>query len=196
MSKTSDSGSGGKRPAGNDARGKPGRDEILARLAALSVPATSPDGSVALAVNADGVLTRLRLSDAVNQQTPADIANNVLQAYAQAQRASAHRSRALLASLGADGHVMDQLRRRMAFQPEFASAPQNRREAADYGAPAGPEATTNPFTAKDRRKPRDTEYEYLKDRSFPGYRLVPPVPDIPEPEPPWDGESFRAIGER
>ncbi|WP_142003709.1 hypothetical protein [Amycolatopsis cihanbeyliensis] len=44
--------------------------------------------------------------------------------------------------------------------------------------------------------PRDARNEYLKDRSLPGYNLVPPVPEAIEARPPSDDwyDGFRVRG--
>lgn len=93
------------------------REALLAELSALSATATSADGAVSLAVNTDGVLTRLRLTDAVSGMTPAEIADAVLRTYIDAQRESAQRTGQLLAQVGAGGYVLDRLRWRMQFEP-------------------------------------------------------------------------------
>lgn len=100
---------------------KPDRDALLAELTALTATATSADGAVSLAVNTDGVLTRLRLSDAVSRMSPAEIADAVLRTYVEAQRDSAKRTGELLAPLGTRGYVMDRLRWRTEFEPPAAA---------------------------------------------------------------------------
>jgi hypothetical protein len=96
---------------------KPDRDALLGELSALSATATSADGAVSLSVNTDGVLTRLRLSDAVSRMSPDEIADAVLRTYVEAQRDSAKRTGELLAPLGSGGYLMDRLRWRMRFEP-------------------------------------------------------------------------------
>jgi hypothetical protein len=96
---------------------KPDRDALLDELSALSATATSADGAVSLSVNTDGVLTRLRLSDAVSRMSPDEIADAVLRTYVEAQRDSARRTGELLAPLGSGGYLMDRLRWRMRFEP-------------------------------------------------------------------------------
>ncbi|MGK3200616.1 YbaB/EbfC family nucleoid-associated protein [Amycolatopsis sp. MEPSY49] len=93
------------------------REALLAELSALSATATSADGAVSLSVNTDGVLTRLRLTDAVSGMTPAEIADAVLRTYIDAQRESAQRTGQLLAQVGTGGYLMDRLRWRMQFEP-------------------------------------------------------------------------------
>src|SRR5213078_3147201 len=82
-----------------DRPAKPDRETLLAELDALSATATSADGAVSLSVNTDGVLTRLRLTDAVSGMSPAEIADAVLRTYVEAQRESAKRTGQLLAPL-------------------------------------------------------------------------------------------------
>lgn len=96
---------------------KPDRDALLGELSALSATATSADGAVSLSVNTDGVLTRLRLTDAVSRMSPDEIAEAVLRTYVEAQRDSAKRTGQLLAPLGSGGYLMDRLRWRMQFEP-------------------------------------------------------------------------------
>ncbi|WP_410666557.1 YbaB/EbfC family nucleoid-associated protein [Amycolatopsis sp. cmx-4-68] len=96
---------------------KPDREALLAELSALTATATSADGAVSLSVNTDGVLTRLRLTDAVSQMSPAEIADAVLRTYVDAQRESAKRTGELLAPLGSGGYLMDRLRWRVQFEP-------------------------------------------------------------------------------
>jgi DNA-binding protein YbaB len=112
---------------------KPDREALLDELSALSATATSADGAVSLSVNTDGVLTRLRLSDAVSRMSPDEIADAVLRTYVEAQRDSAKRTGELLAPLGSGGYLMDRLRWRMRFEPAPApssSVPQ-REERTD-----------------------------------------------------------------
>jgi len=110
---------------------KPDRDALLGELSALSATATSADGAVSLSVNTDGVLTRLRLSDAVSRMSPDEIADAVLRTYVEAQRDSAKRTGELLAPLGSGGYLMDRLRWRMQFEPAPAPAVPQREERTD-----------------------------------------------------------------
>src|SRR5207245_2899466 len=96
---------------------------LLAELSALSATATSADGAVSLSVNTDGVLTRLRLTDAVSGMSPAEIADAVLRTYLEAQRDSAKRTGQLLAQVGTGGYLMERLRWRAQFEPAPAAAP-------------------------------------------------------------------------
>src|SRR3954449_3950105 len=114
-----------------DRPAKPDRDALLAELEALSATATSADGAVALSVNTDGVLTRLRLTDAVSGMSPSEIADAVLRTYVEAQRESAKRTGQLLAPLGSGGYLMDRLRGRVQYEPAPADPPE---------APAAPPA--------------------------------------------------------
>jgi DNA-binding protein YbaB len=123
---------------------------MVAALSQLSVDATSPDGAVSVSVNTDGVLTRLRLNDAVSGMSPDEIADAVLRTYVQAQRESAQRSGELMAPLGNAGYLMDRLRWRLSFKPDFQVAA----EPAPPSAPAAP-----------RRKRPDAENAVLKDRT-------------------------------
>jgi DNA-binding protein YbaB len=102
---------------------KPDRESLLSELAALSATATSADGAVSLSVNTDGVLTRLRLTDAVSRMSPDEIADAVLRTYVEAQRDSAKRTGQLLAPLGSGGYLMDRLRWRVQFEPAPAPSP-------------------------------------------------------------------------
>src|SRR4051812_16115663 len=101
-----------------DRPAKPDREALLAELSALSATATSADGAVSLSVNTDGVLTRLRLTDAVSGMSPSEIADAVLRTYVEAQRESAKRTGQLLAPLGTGGYLMDRLRWRVQYAPE------------------------------------------------------------------------------
>ena len=105
-----------------DRPAKPDREALLSELSALSASATSDDGAVSLSVNTDGVLTRLRLTDAVSGMSPAQIADAVLRTYVEAQRESAKRTGELLAPLGSGGYLMDRLRWRMQYSPAPAPA--------------------------------------------------------------------------
>ena len=101
----------------------PDREALLAELSTLSATATSADGAVSLSVNTDGVLTRLRLTDAVSGMSPSEIADAVLRTYVEAQRESAKRTGQLLAPLGTGGYLMDRLRWRVQFEPAPVAAP-------------------------------------------------------------------------
>ncbi|MEU8631662.1 YbaB/EbfC family nucleoid-associated protein [Amycolatopsis sp. NPDC048633] len=102
---------------------KPDREALLGELSALSATATSADGAVSLSVNTDGVLTRLRLTDAVSRMSPDEIADAVLRTYVEAQRDSAKRTGQLLAPLGSGGYLMDRLRWREQFEPAPSAPP-------------------------------------------------------------------------
>jgi len=125
-----------------DRPAKPDREALLAELSALSATATSADGAVSLSVNTDGVLTRLRLTDAVSGMSPSEIADAVLRTYVEAQRESAKRTGQLLAPLGTGGYLMDRLRWRVQYAPESVpvAAP----------APAAPPAEPDGKVLKDR----------------------------------------------
>ncbi|MGC7094430.1 YbaB/EbfC family nucleoid-associated protein [Amycolatopsis lurida] len=101
---------------------KADRAAIVKSLQELSVEAGSPDGTVSLAVNTDGVMTRLALSAGAAKLPPSQLADLVLRTYAQAQRESAKRSAELLAPMGNAGYVTDRLRWRLKFDPGPASA--------------------------------------------------------------------------
>ncbi len=143
----------------------PDRDALLAELSALSATATSDDGAVSLAVNTDGVLTRLRLSDAVSGMSPAEIADAVLRTYVEAQRESAKRTGQLLAPLGSGGYLMDRLRWRVQFEP----AP----------VPVAPPAV-----------PRAADSTVLRDRSSDAPAAAPP-PSGPLPDDDYYGKGMR-----
>ena len=122
----------------------PDREALLAELSTLSATATSADGTVSLSVNTDGVLTRLRLTDAVSGMSPSEIADAVLRTYVEAQRESAKRTGQLLAPLGSGGYLMDRLRWRVQYEPEPVPV------AAPAPAPAAPSAEPDGKVLKDR----------------------------------------------
>ncbi|GAA4542547.1 YbaB/EbfC family nucleoid-associated protein [Amycolatopsis samaneae] len=124
------------------------REAMVTALGALSADATSPGGVVSLSVNTDGVMTRLRLSDAVTGMSEAEIADLVMRTYTKAQRESAERSAELLRPLGNAGYLADRLRWRSRFEPTLQ-------------ADEEPPRTDRP----PHRVKRESEYEYLKDRS-------------------------------
>ncbi|MEV6873715.1 YbaB/EbfC family nucleoid-associated protein [Amycolatopsis sp. NPDC051128] len=151
-----------------DRPAKPDREALLAELDALSATATSADGAVSLSVNTDGVLTRLRLTDAVSGMSPSEIADAVLRTYVEAQRESAKRTGQLLAPLGTGGYLMDRLRWRVQFEP--APVP--------VAAPAPPA----PTTAQDGK--------VLKDRSSDAAAAAAP-PSGPVPDDDWYAGGMR-----
>jgi DNA-binding protein YbaB len=114
-----------------DGSAKPDRESLLGELSALSATATSADGAVSLSVNTDGVLTRLRLTDAVSRMSPDQIADAVLRTYVEAQRDSAKRTSQLLAPLGSGGYLMDRLRWREQFEPAPRPSVPRREERTD-----------------------------------------------------------------
>ncbi|HEY3471660.1 MAG TPA: YbaB/EbfC family nucleoid-associated protein [Amycolatopsis sp.] len=145
----------------------PDREALLAELAALSATATSADGAVSLAVNTDGVMTRLRLSDAVSRMSPAEIADAVLRTYIEAQRESAKRTGQLLAPLGTGGYLMDRLRWRVQFEPT--------------PLPVVPSASPTPRAEPDGK--------VLKDRSEDAPAAPPPSGPVPDDD--WYGKGMR-----
>ncbi|WP_439384142.1 YbaB/EbfC family nucleoid-associated protein [Amycolatopsis lexingtonensis] len=145
---------------------RPDRDALLAELSALSATATSDDGAVSLSVNTDGVLTRLRLTDAVSGMSPAEIADAVLRTYVAAQRESAKRTGQLLAPLGSGGYLMDRLRWRVQFEPE-------------------PVPVAQPVVV-----PRAEGGAVLKDRSSDAPAVAPP-PSGPVPDDDYYGKGMR-----
>ncbi len=163
-----------KRPASAPAPKNPANDRqaMLEALAALSVDASSPDGAVSVSVNTDGVMTRLRLSDAASRMSPAEIADAVMRTYQEAQQGSAKRSTELMAPIGNAGYISDRLRWRLAFTPSFQQAdepvsqdsPGSRRKPPGTGnavlrdrsvEPAGP-------TPEDRSEPAESDDEYYE----------------------------------
>jgi DNA-binding protein YbaB len=150
-----------------DQPAKPDREALLSELSTLSVAATSADGAVSLSVNTDGVMTRLRLTDAVSQMSPDEIADAVLRTYVEAQRDSAQRTGQLLAPMGSGGYLMDRLRWRMQYQPV---------------APA-------PAPSAEKPKPAEQEGVVLRDRSEDKPAAAPP--SGPEPDDDWYGKGMR-----
>jgi hypothetical protein len=148
-----------------DRPAKPDREALLSELSALSASATSDDGAVSLSVNTDGVLTRLRLTDAVSGMSPAQIADAVLRTYVEAQRESAKRTGELLAPLGSGGYLMDRLRWRMQYSP----------------APAPSPSTSSPPPRHERGG------DVLQDRSEDAPAAAPPAG--PEPDDDWYGKG-------
>jgi hypothetical protein len=150
-----------------DRPAKPDREALLAELSALSATATSADGAVSLSVNTDGVLTRLRLSDAVSRMTPSEIADAVLRTYVEAQRESAKKTGQLLAPLGTTGYLMDRLRWRVQFEPEPppVAAP----------APAAPRV--------------EQDGKLLRDRSAEAPAEAPPSGPVPDDD--WYAGGMR-----
>ncbi|MGW4060249.1 YbaB/EbfC family nucleoid-associated protein [Amycolatopsis sp. NPDC004747] len=146
----------------------PDREALLAELSALSATATSADGAVSLSVNTDGVLTRLRLTDAVSGMSPSEIADAVLRTYVEAQRESAKRTGQLLAPLGSGGYLMDRLRWRVQFEPAPTPAP--------VAAPAAP-------------APPAEDGKVLKDRSSDTPAEPPPAGPVADDD--WYGRGMR-----
>jgi hypothetical protein len=151
-----------------DGPAKPDREALLAELSALSATATSADGAVSLSVNTDGVLTRLRLTDAVSGMSPSEIADAVLRTYVEAQRESAKRTGQLLAPLGSGGYLMDRLRWRVEFEPTPPPLP-----------PSAPAATP--------RAERDDAV--LKDRTSDAPAAAPPAGPVGDDD--WYGKGMR-----
>jgi hypothetical protein len=104
-------------------RMRAGQDALERQLPALSVSGASPDGAVSLTVNAEGVLTGLRLTDAVRRMSPAEIANTVLRTYADTQRVAARQAAELLVPLGSGGYLQRRIAWRQQFQPELQDEP-------------------------------------------------------------------------
>ncbi|MFF1608167.1 YbaB/EbfC family nucleoid-associated protein [Amycolatopsis sp. NPDC058278] len=154
-----------------DRPAKPDRETLLAELDALSATATSADGAVSLSVNTDGVLTRLRLTDAVSGMSPSEIADAVLCTYVEAQRESAKRTGQLLAPLGTGGYLMDRLRWRVQFEP--APVPVAAPAAAPAPAPAA-----------------DSGAKVLQDRSSEAAATAAP-PSGPVPDDDWYAGGMR-----
>jgi hypothetical protein len=150
-----------------DQSAKPDRDALLDELSALSATATSADGAVSLSVNTDGVLTRLRLTDAVSRMSPDEIADAVLRTYVDAQRESAKRTGQLLAPLGSGGYLMDRLRWRVQFEPD---------------PPAPPPSAAAPSRAQ-------REDAVLKDRSSDAPAATPPSGPVGDDD--WYGKGMR-----
>ncbi len=122
------------------------REAMLEALATLSVDASSPDGAVSVSVNTDGVMTRLRVSEAASRLSPAEIADAVMRTYQEAQQGSAKRSAELMAPIGNAGYITDRLRWRLGFTPSL-------------------QQTAEPVSPVPPRTPAGTENVVLKDRS-------------------------------
>ncbi|ATY11374.1 hypothetical protein CU254_13575 [Amycolatopsis sp. AA4] len=172
-----------------------GPEELVQALSALSVEASSPGNAVTATVNTDGVLTGLKLSGAVRNLPPDELAALVLHTYAEAQRESANRTAALLAPLGTRGYVMDRLKWRAEFTPEAApAAPRRSAPPAEARPPASP-AEPKPVAAPE--KPRQAasasavpgEGDYLRNRT------ADPEPPT-EPERPVSDEDWYEAGVR
>ncbi|MFD8500781.1 YbaB/EbfC family nucleoid-associated protein [Amycolatopsis sp. NPDC059657] len=143
---------------------KPDRAAMVAALSALSVDSASPGGAVAVSVNTDGVMTSLRLSDAVRWMSPDEIANLVVRTYVDAQRKSAERTAELMRPLGNAGYLADRLRWRLQFEPT-------------------PQAAERPEPVR-----ADKAGAILKDRSDESPR---PVNAAPETDEEWYGKGVR-----
>lgn len=88
------------------------------QLPAIAASATSANGAVTVTVNAEGILTGLRLSEAVGGMRPVDVADAVLRAYGGAQRDAARQVAELVTPhVGDEGYVQDRLRWRQGFEP-------------------------------------------------------------------------------
>lgn len=109
---------------------------VREKLPSVSVDARSPDGAVSLTVNADGMLTGLRMTDRVRDLAPAEIADAVLRTYGAAQRDAASRVAELLEPLS-DGYLPDKLRWRQEFDPSpppvAPTAKPDVRDEEDFG---------------------------------------------------------------
>lgn len=104
---------------------------LLEDLPTLSADASSSDGAVTVSVNADGLLTGLRLAESVASMPPAEVAEIVLRTYATAQADVARRAGDLLApSLGERGYIAAQFRRREEFLPDYEAAAQPKSQAS------------------------------------------------------------------
>ncbi|MEV6906375.1 YbaB/EbfC family nucleoid-associated protein [Amycolatopsis sp. NPDC051071] len=125
------------------------RQAMLEALAALSVDASSPDGAVSVSVNTDGVMTRLRMSEAASRMSPAEIADAVMRTYQEAQQGSAKRSAELMAPIGNAGYLTDRLRWRLGFTPSFQETGE----------------TVTPVSPISRRAPVSTKNVVLRNRS-------------------------------
>ncbi|WP_370949021.1 YbaB/EbfC family nucleoid-associated protein [Amycolatopsis sp. cg5] len=143
---------------------KPDRAAMVAALSALSVDSASPDGAVAVSVNTDGVMTSLRLSDAIRRLSPDEIADLVVRTYVDAQRKSAERSAELMRPLGNAGYLADRLRWRLNFEP----APQ----AVERRAPVD-KAILRDRSADDPPRPSNTVPETDDEWYDKGMRFDP-----------------------
>ncbi|AXB47983.1 YbaB/EbfC family nucleoid-associated protein [Amycolatopsis albispora] len=130
-----------KKPPAKKPPAKADREAIVKALQELSVSAGSPDGTVSLSVNTDGVMTGLRLSPGASKLSPSELADLVLRTYAQAQRESAQRSAELLSPMGNAGYVTDRLRWRLKFDPATAAP-----DAGAAGSGSGPGSGGKPET--------------------------------------------------
>ncbi|HET6288587.1 MAG TPA: YbaB/EbfC family nucleoid-associated protein [Amycolatopsis sp.] len=151
------------------------RQAMLEALATLSVDASSPDGAVSVSVNTDGVMTRLRVSEAVSRMSPAEIADAVMRTYQEAQQGSAKRSAKLMAPIGNAGYITDRLRWRLGFTPAFQQSGE----------------TVTPDSPVSRQPSVATENVVLKDRSE-----EPAGPAKDEPEPAESDDQYYEQGLR
>ncbi|MGV9300088.1 YbaB/EbfC family nucleoid-associated protein [Amycolatopsis sp. NPDC003676] len=189
-----------------------GPEELIQALSALSVEASSPDNAVTATVNTDGVLTGLKLSAAVRNLPPEELAALVLHTYAEAQRQSAHETASLLAPLGTRGYVMDRLKWRAGFTPDVAPAtppaaprrsarpvppveatpaavPVQPKPVAGSGKPSSPQAAPGPRQAASGASAATGEGDYLRNRTA--------DPEQPaEPERPVSDEDWYEAGVR
>ncbi|MFD2473058.1 YbaB/EbfC family nucleoid-associated protein [Amycolatopsis silviterrae] len=158
-----------------------GPEELLQALSALSVEAVSPGDAVTATVNTDGVLTGLKLSAAVRNLPPDELAALVLRTYAEAQRESANRTAALLAPLGTRGYVMDRLKWRAGFAPEPPAAPRRPARPVDPEPPKPVAAQSKP--AAPVVPVVSGEGDYLRNRSADPEH--PAEPDRPVSDEDW-----------
>lgn len=84
--------------------------ELQTKAGAVSVSATSPDGSVTVTVNAAGVLTDLHINDRLSGQPGARIADQVLSTMRRAQARIADKMRDVMRdTVGDDKEVVNQV---------------------------------------------------------------------------------------
>lgn len=142
--------------------------QLQAKGQAVSVTATSPDGSVTVTVNASGVPTALRIDDKLSGEPGARIADQVLSTMRRAQARIADKMRDVMRdTVGDDKEVVDQVL--VGYHDRFPEPPEPKRsEAVDemlldtsVNDPA-PAPMAVPRRVRQPR-PQDAEWENADD---------------------------------
>lgn len=110
---------------------------VVEELPRMAYEASSPDGSVAVTADWQGVLTGIRLGASAVNMSVTHVVDNILNAYAQAQQASARKVAEILHIDDPDSvHPLHRsILDRASFQPTVQSAATND-AAAPVGSPA------------------------------------------------------------